>query len=303
MMLETGVALGTVVEGTTTSLGTTSTFISSPYANTALYDSTSFDQQYALMVSGTNLGEQRALEAGGLDTSTGEFNVSGTYTNAVDSGVSFWLAGRLPAVKFGQFEGLRECVNRALRRLLIRRRVDISGVTDQQIYPLSLATYPWMREDSILELYDPQTNAAVPLRETRHKWQYKENGESPAIEFPHGAPWLTGETASMLVQCPANSWLKIASVWTNQTSPTAGLTMLTDESLASLNDVTTVALAYAYRELAKWASGTEAEEWRAQERLYAARARSLPNFQRKQRENAGLPDLNYMRVAYPMARG
>ena len=303
-MLELGVALGTLVEGTTTSLGTTSSLICSTFANTALYDSTSFDEQYALIVSGNNLGEQRALEAGSLETDTGTFSVSDpVFSNAVASGVNFWLLGRLPGLKFGQFEGLRECYNQATRRLLVRRRIDITCVTDQQIYPLLLSTYPWMREDSILELYDPQDNALVPLKETSHKWVYKENGESPAIEFPNGAPWKTGQAASMLVQCPANSWLKISGTWTNQTSPTAALTTLTDESLASLTDTTTVGLAYAYRELAKWASGTEASEWRAMEALYARRARSLPNFMRKQRENAGLSDLNHTRVAYPMARG
>lgn len=299
-MLDLGVTLGTLVEGVTTSLGTTTSLIDSDYANTALYDSTTFDEQYAFIVSGSNLGQQKALEAGGLDTSTGEFSVSSAYTNAVAVAVSYWLLGRLPAIKFGRFEGIRECYNSALRRLLVRRRVDIPGVTDQQMYSLSLSTYPWMKEDAILELYDPQTNALVPLKETRHKWNYKENGESPAIEFPNGAPWRTGETASMLVQCPANSWLKISGIWTNQTSPTAGLSVLTDESLAALADTTTVGLAYCYQELAKWASGTEAAEWASQERLYTSRARRLPNFQRKQRHNAGLPNLNHTRVSYPI---
>jgi hypothetical protein len=373
-LLELGVALGTLVEGTTTSLGTTSSFIASAYANTALYDSTSFDEQYALLVSGNNLGEQQPLEAGSLDTSTGEFSVSGTYTNAVASGVSFYLASRLPAIKFGQFEGLRECHNRSLRRLLIRRRIDLTGVTDQQMYPLAFSTYPWMQEDAILELYDPQDNPLVPLKETRHAWVYKENGESPVIEFPHGAPWKTGETASMLVQCPANAYLRkdataqatvaagavtaitvvtggyyentptvtisggggsgatatatvtgntvvsiavdaggslyttaptvtlTAGGWGNQTSQSAGLAALTDESLVKPGSALVVGMAYAYRELAKWASGTEAAEWRNEEARFTRRARNLPDFRRRQRENAGLPDLNHTRVAYPLSR-
>lgn len=296
MMREVAAALGVLVEETTTSAGTTTTLICSRFTNTARYDSTTLDGQYALIVEGTNLGEQRTLTAGALETDVGRMTVSTAYSNAVDSGIDFWLLGRLPAIKDGLHEGIRECVNRALRRLLIRRRIDLTGVTDQHIYPLSLSTYPWMREDSILELYDPQSDATVPLKETRHVWVYKENGESPAIEFTNGAPWKTGETASMLVQCPANSWLRISGTWTNQTSETAGLTTLTDEALSPLGEVTTVALGYAYRELAKWASGVEASEWRNEEATYARRARRLPNFQRQQRENAGLPDLNYQTV-------
>lgn len=297
-MREVAVALGVLTEETTTSSGSTTTLVCSRFANSALYDSTTFDEQFALITSGANLGEQRAVDAGGLATATGTVTVSSAYSNTVASGVSFWLAGRLPLIKHGRFDGVRECVNRALRRLLIRRRIDISGVTDQQIYSLSLATYPWMREDSILELYDPQTDASVPLTETQHRWGYKENGESPAIEFPDGAPWKTGETASMLVQAPANSYFKLTGVWTNQTSETAALSTLTDESLARLSDVKVVALAYCYQELAKWASGTEAEEWRTLEARWAKRARNLPNFRRQQRENAGLPDLNFRTVGY-----
>lgn len=292
MMLETGVAAGTLVEGATTSLGSTTSLISSPFANTALYDSTTFDEQYALIVSGSNLGEQQPLTAGGLETDTGTFDVSGAYTNAVASGVSFWLCGRLPAIKYGQFEGLRECVNRAHRRMLVRRRIAISGVTSQQKYPLALATYPWMREDSILEIYDPESDALVPLEPTKHKWNYVYNGESPSLEFPDGAPWKTGETAYMEVQCPANSWLKISGVWTNQTSPTAALTTLTDESLVDLTQLIVVALAYVYRELAKWASGVEADEWRKEAVKWTMRARSQPDFMRQQQERkGGIPDL------------
>jgi len=175
---------------------------------------------------------------------------------------------------------------------MIRRRIDIAGVSQQQIYPMSLATYPWFSEDSIIELYDPQSNALAPLTETVHKWKYKENAESPAIEFPNGAPWATGETASMLVQCPANSWLKINGVWTNQTSPSAALATLTDESNVSMTDLIVTALAYVYRELAKWSSDAQASDWRRLERIYTARARNLPNFIRKQSNNNGIPNLN-----------
>ena len=298
MIYEVAVALGVLVEGTTTSAGSTTTLVCSDLANNAMYDSTTFDEQYALIVEGANLGEQRPVDAGGLSTTTGTVTVSSAYSNSVGSGIDFWLGGRLPFLKSGRFEGVREAVNKAHRRLKVRRRIDITGVTDQQIYPLSRTTYPWMQEDAILELYDPVTTATQPLKQTRHKWVYKENGESPAIEFPLGAPWQTGETASMLVQCPANSWLKISGVWTNQTSETAALTTLTDESLVRLADVKVVALAYCYQELAKWASGTEAEEWRTLEARMAKRARNLPDFRRKQRANAGLPDLNYQIAAY-----
>ncbi len=298
MMRETAVALGVLTEETTTSAGSTTTLVCSRFANTGLYDSTTFDEQFVLIVEGANLGEQSPVDAGGLAVASGTVTVSSAFSNTVGSGIDFWLAGRLPLVKHGRFEGIRECVNRALRRLLIRRRIDIAGVTDQQIYSLSLSTYPWMREDSILDLYDPETSASTPLGETRHRWVYKENGESPAIEFPDGAPWKTGETASMLVQCPANSWLRVSGTWTNQTSETAALSTLTDEARVSLSDVKVVALAYCYQELAKWASGTEAEEWRTLEARWAKRARNLPNFRRQQRENAGIPDMQYRAVGY-----
>lgn len=298
---ETAVALGILAEETTTSSGSTTTLVCSKFANTALYDSTSFDEQYVLIVEGANLGEQRPVTPGGLATASGTITTSSAFSNTVQSGIDFWMAGRLPIYKEGRFEGVRECVNRAMRRLLIRRRIDIAGVTDQRIYPLAVSTYPWMRADSILELYDPESDVTVPLRQTRHPWRYKENGESPSIEFSNGAPWKTGETASMLVQAPANSWLKISGTWTNQTSDTAALSTLTDETLARLSDIKVVALAYCYQELAKWGSGTEAEEWRAQERAWAKRARALPDFRRQQRENDGLPNLNFTTVGYPAA--
>jgi hypothetical protein len=294
-MREVAAELGGFGEFTTTGAGTTSTAVVGALAVSTLLQSTSLTEMFLWQIDGANALEQRYVANGGLDTTTGTIQVAPVMGSAIATSVNVWVAGRVPFIKMGFREGVRECIARAHRKLWVRHRMPITAVTGQAIYTWNRTTYWWMKPDSILEIYDPQSDATVPLRETRHRWHYDEDAELPAIVFPDGAPWNTGETPSMLVQRPASSRFKVSGIWTDQAEETAGvlpmMTALASESLANLDEVKAGALAYAYAELAKWTEGKESLEWRALQLQWEATFKACPNFMRQTPNQAGVPDL------------
>jgi hypothetical protein len=199
-------------------------------------------------------------------------------------------------------EGLREFVNKALRNLWATYRIPISGVTNQSIYPLSLTTYPWLREERIVAIYDPNADATVPLTATRHAYRYKQDAENPAIEFLSGAPYTTGDTWYLEVSLPANARMQISSVWTSSTAENAGLVNLSDVALASVGDVTTVGLSYLYRSLAKWGDANEKKEWQDLQRTYARASKRLPSFRPSGGDDDGIVNLRPVALRVPSRR-
>jgi hypothetical protein len=283
-MREVAAELGGFGEFTTTGTGTTSTAVVA-----------SLTEMFLWQIDGANALEQRYVANGGLDTTTGTIQVAPVMGSAIATSVNLWVAGRVPFIKMGFREGIRECIARAHRKLWVEHEMDIIAVTGQAIYTFSRTTYWWMKRDSILEIYDPNSDASVPLKETTKRWRYKQNGEFASIEFLDGAPWNTGETPKMKVQRPASSRFKVSGTWTDQAEETAGalpmMTALASESLANLDEVKAGALAYAYAELAKWTEGKESLEWRALQLQWEATFKACPNFMRQTPNQAGVPDL------------
>ncbi len=279
-------------EYTTTSAGTTTTLISTDFAG--ISQATALDHTHCLITSGANDGEaRRAARTGVLSLSTNTYTVAAAYSNTVQSGVTFRFATRLPWFDTPPGRsGLREIVNDALMRLWVEDRISISGVTGQKRYSLSLTTYPWLNDVSrVLAVYQPTVDADdIPREYARAAWDFDVDGETIYLDFP-GAPWKTGESFTLKVHRPANSRLRISSVWTDSDSEIDGLTAVTDAALPTVRDVRVMGMALAYRALASRAPGEETAYWESLAQIWEAKANRLKNARVPRNRRTGVPFL------------
>lgn len=262
----------------TTALGTTTTLICSTLVNTNL-SSTEFAGMSVLCESGNNAGEVRYVTSAGLNKSTGTLTVTAAFTNAVASSVTFSMYSHLPPFRQLNRPGYREIINKAERKMWVRDSVSFSGTSDLKHYPVSRTTYPWWTDEGrIIEVRNPLTNAddvhsSLPFA----SWDWDADSETQSLVLP-GAPFKTGETFTVRVYRPGNSRIKPAStgIWTDQTSQTAGLVALGDESLPDVEDVVTIARPLFFRAMADLrAPGSEKDEWMLKMRACLPSARRL----------------------------
>lgn len=278
-------------EYTTTSLGTTTTLISTDFAS--LTQATALDLTSCLITSGSNDGEVRpALRNGAFAPSSDTYTVASAFTNAVASGVTFRLAWRVPWYDTPPGRaGLREIVNDALERLWVEDRVSLTAVTGQKRYTLPLTTYPWLNDPArVLKVVNP-VDAADDIPTTYHgRWDFEVDGETIYITFP-GAPWQTGKDPVLVVHRPANSRLRISGTWTDQDSETDGLTLPTESALATVRDVKILGAALLYRALADKAPGEEADHWVKRAEHWAGVASRLKAYRVPRNREANVVDL------------
>lgn len=262
-------------EYTTTSLGTTTTLISTDFA--VLSQATALDLTSVLITSGANDGEVRpARRNGALTTSSNTLTVATAFSNIVQSGVTFRLAWRVPWYDTPPGRaGLREITNDVLERIWVEDRIALTAVTGQQRYTLPLTTYPWLNDPArILKIENP-TNSADDIPTDYHgRPGFTVDGETIYLNFP-GAPWTTGKDPTLVVHRPGNSRLRVGGTWTDQDSETDGLTLPSESALATVRDVRIMGAALLYRALADKAPGEEATYWTIQARHWAGVASRL----------------------------
>ncbi len=191
----------------TTSAGTTTTLVSTELVNSNLAASHA-EGATVLIENGNNAGEMRHVRRNGLTNVSGTITTADAFTNAVASGVTFSLFGRIPAYRRLDRAGYREIINQALQRLKVRDTLTIAGVTDQKHYTVNTTTWPWFTsEDVILGVYDPVRNADDEPQLTQYRYEWLGDGETRRLLFP-SAPWTTGQDFTVRVRRPANSRIK-----------------------------------------------------------------------------------------------
>ena len=364
---------GEYVGLTTTSLGTTTTLLSSTLVNSNL-EATELEDVAALVESGNNAGEQRFVRRAGLARGTGTITTADAYTNAVASGVSFSLYHRMPALTRLSGPSYQKAINQAHRRAWVEDNVSFTGVTGQKHYPIDTAVWPWFTEKSrVIAVYRPRQNADDELQMLgSDEWDWAWDGSVRQLVLP-SSPWNTGDTGIVKVYRPANSIIRrdatgqavlstttvgsvtvltggyytvaptvtfsgggganaagtavltgnaVTSVtitnagtgyttaptvsfsaggWKDETSQSAGLTALSDESLMDVNDLVVLGSYFVYKMLADMHhSGQETGEWIVKRRLAAEIAANLKCLQPRPNRLTGIPNL---RATYSGSRG
>ncbi|MGH2362435.1 MAG: hypothetical protein ACRDGM_18075 [bacterium] len=258
---------------TTTSQGTNTTLVSSDLAEGTDLSPTALTQVWVHITSGAQLGASRQVTYAGLDAATGTLTVTPAFAGVIASGVEFELHWNMPAIRTRGIAGIRECVNRALRKMWTRDWLPIIGVTAQQKYPMQ-GTYPWLRrQDQIVSLREYASNPLDLNLVSGRSFDLVVQGETVLLYVP--STFNTGETFYLEVNRPANSRLRQAGVWTDQLALDAGLSIDTDEALPELNHVMAFGLCEMYLELIKRAPAEQVAVYRDQLNMWMPRVRDI----------------------------
>ena len=200
---------------------------------------------YAL--DGALAGQQRLVTRGGFTTTTGALTVARAFSANPASGVNWALVDkRFGVIRQDAKPGMRDFINRALREMAVDDVITVSAVDDYLRYLLPTSTNWWIGEAGRIK--GIQTTPAdaterVTIRDDIDRIYF--DGGQPILQL-RSAFYRSGETFDLAVRRPANSKLLINGTWTDQTSPTAGLTLDAEEALPPITDVVTVALSHAY---------------------------------------------------------
>ncbi len=237
---------------------------------------TSYGGWYAYLSggnAGSLLGQQRTVRTHGYGRAQGQVALNAELSAIPPLGTEFELLAKLPAVRWQGRPGLREIINQALERLWV---ADWLPFTGNGTATYAVTAYPWLTQERIFDVQESY-GSTLPFA-SGMQVQLRQDAETPVLDI--GRAYSPSEKFWLRVMRPAHTRIRAGGVWQEST---AGLVNDTDETLAELNLVTTVALAYAYRALAKGPPPDTAYEGRAERqeaKAAAIRWYSAPRFQR-----------------------
>jgi hypothetical protein len=173
------------------------------------------------------------------------------------------LLGTIPMISQDGLLGLRECINRALRKLWVRYRLPLVS-TGPNVLSYDLGARWWMAKTRVIRLLGP-AGADGQAAPAGIRYDVVQNGELWTLELGSGFP--TGAVFWLDVEAPANSRLYTGStgVWTDQASPTAGLTFDQDAVVGDANALFQACLYETIKALAVQAGGSRKAYWRERE--------------------------------------
>lgn len=216
---------------------------------TALIDSSvgldRYAYHYVYALDGALTGSQRVVTKNGFENTTGTLTVSRAFSSTPQSGVTWAMLERFPAIQHDRTPGLREFVNLALSDLSIHDFITVHGRAGQIRYPLSKQTNWWIGDPNrVLNVWQPYPTPTDRRMVDRQDWDLLIDGETPVLQLRNG--YAASDTFEIEVRRPANSRLNLNGAWEDQADPLAGLHEDTDEAIPSLNAVVSVALTYAF---------------------------------------------------------
>ena len=222
---------------------------------------------------------QARIKKTGLTIATGIVDLEDTLGAVVATGAEVELHSKLPAVAethSGLSGSVTEAVDWAIRNLLITDSSATitlaSGICD---YSLAGHVAFLDRAERLLDVRVGDPNA-LTTGSTAHRWTVYENASGLVLHFEEPFAFLSGPHLAYLVtRRPADSIIAVAGTWG---ASTAGLVNETDQARSSLNEVTTGALAYCYRQLAARSHGEERATYEALYQVQMAEFASLPNY-------------------------
>lgn len=203
------------------------------------------------------LGQQGRVLRNGYAGTTGVFTVSANFTANPQAGADWLLLGAMPMLDQDGLVGLRACINRALRKFWVLRRVTFAATSGLLTY--DLGSMFWAAKDRFKRLYDPDPGTSGHPVPASQAWEVVQDGETWSLNL--GTGYATGETFSLLAEHPANAYLKLSGVWAAQASPLAGLVIPLDACLGEWNHVFQCALYECCKQLAVQAGGNRKSYW------------------------------------------
>lgn len=249
--------LGPYAEFTATSTSGSNDLVIS----TAMADSEAATERYGgyylYAHSGGPAGQQRRVKRAGFTGATGTFQTATVYANTPPEGGTWSLLGVMPWISQDGLLGIREAINRALRKMWVVDRFTVSGVTGQYEYDLTMW---WASKRRFLRLLDPEDAATGRMDPATQGWRIVRDAETWTLQLDQG--YVTGETFALEVERPANSRLYISGAWAEQSSPVAGLVADADACLGNFQDVFNAALYECYAALSIQSGGARKSFWR-----------------------------------------
>lgn len=228
--------------------------------STALADSEAPTERYGgyylYSHSGGPSGQQQRVKRNGFTGATGTLQTATAYANTPPISGTWSLLGTMPWITQDGLTGIRECVNRALRKLWVVDRYPITAVAGQTAFDLG-ALY-WMSKKRVIRLLDPPT-ATEPARPASRGFEIVADGETWTLNLDSAYP--AGDIFSLVVERPANSRLYLSGAWAEQSSPVVGLILDADACLGAWNVVFQCALYEVFIAMRLQAGGARKSYW------------------------------------------
>jgi hypothetical protein len=222
--------------------------------------SSAFAYEWFLRTGSTNVA-QRRIKKDGLNSGAGRITFDGPLDTAIEFGTTFELFGRLPATTSqtaggtAVVMGLLECLNEALRHILVKDIVSLTITSGT--YDFLLPT--WLDSaDRLLEIREPNALGTGRTRVWR-PWRLDEQVDGNILHFD--SPWHFSSGTSSLelhVLRPASTRIQVAGNWTDST---VGLANDSDVCGSDENAIVTVAKVAAYRTLRETRTGADRKRY------------------------------------------
>ena len=250
----------------------------------ALADSTSnasdrrYDGRWAYISDGFAVGVGTTVKPGGYAPSTGTLTVAKFWDTTPHVGDELELTGLFPSISGlpGADTDYRTLVNRALARLLLEDRIDVTTVADQWTYTFALATYPWLdRMTRVMGVLDPPRATGLPRRPTWRPHTWKIDGGALTLEFAARPYPTSGATFQIAVLRPADTLV-------NGADSTTGLSVDSDTAVPSVEEVVVAGRYFAFEALLSRSKGRPSGDWSGQFERALDDARRLARWDRSQ---------------------
>lgn len=207
--------------------------------------------------------KQQRITATGLNPANGTITVGNGFGAQVTSAMTFEISARIALVDGSEKSpglSLNQCVNLALRHLLVPDEISVAITTSDEI---SLATWQWLdRADRLRGVLEPSPVAGRAAIDAAWRVHRAEDGNLLTLdaELPKlrlNAPFSTA-TGNLTLQAlrPAHTWIKSSGTWAEDAD---GLGAEADEAKPELDDVVMAAKPFVYWELARRTSERQAE--------------------------------------------
>lgn len=205
----------------------------------------------------------RRVKKTGLDPTAGSITVDDSFSATVANGLIVELSSKLPPTSVtsaGVGEAVKpsldDCVNMALRHIMVPddTYVTITLVDGQRDY--SLSTWPWLdRKERLVDVLFGDALGGSFVPQPWRRWELRENAAGNSLHFDQPPHILSGTHGVRLrVLRPGHTLISAAD-------STVGLVNETDYASPDTEQVTPVALAYAYRAMRDRTKGPTSERY------------------------------------------
>ena len=186
----------------------------------------------------------------------GYYTVDRAFSANLSANISVEAINTFPVLSRDQLPGLHWAINEALGVMHWPMKVSVTGVSDRLRYDIT-STMPWVKQTSqVIRVFTPEDDSDVGPEPMAGQFWVEPDGDKMYLHIPQAVD--TGDTFSVQVKRPTNTWIRSSSVWATST---VGLVNEADEALPTVDHVTVVAYAILADHMAKKGPKPQSEEW------------------------------------------